>query len=243
MPSPLAIETRDLTRSFQRRLAVDRINLAVPAGSIYGFLGPNGAGKTTTIRLLLGLLTATSGEIRVRGESFTRERRDLLRGVGALVEGPSIYPNLTGRENLEITRKLIGAPASSIEDVLTQFELAGYADSRASTYSTGMRQSLALANAWLGKPSLLLLDEPANGLDPAATRKLRAILRRTTDQGATVFVSSHALTEIDQLADAIGIIHHGRLIYQGGLTALKQTRDGSLEDIFLAMLEANGSPS
>jgi len=122
-------------------------------------------------------------------------------------------------------------------------ELAGYADSRASTYSTGMRQSLALANAWLGKPSLLLLDEPANGLDPAATRKLRAMLRRTADQGATVFVSSHALTEIDQVADAVGIIHHGRPIYQGELTALKQTRDGSLEDIFLAMLEANGSPS
>jgi lantibiotic transport system ATP-binding protein len=197
---PLAIETSNLTRSFGGRAAVDCVSLAVPRGCVYGFLGPNGAGKTTTIRLLLGLLTPTSGEIRLNGEPFTRDRRSLLRNIGSLVETPSVYPNLTGRENLEVTRLLLGVAVSRIDEVLAQFDLTTDADRQAGAYSTGMRQSLGLAAAWLGQPDLLILDEPASGLDPAATRKLRSLLRRTADEGATVFVSSHALSEIDQLA-------------------------------------------
>jgi ABC-type multidrug transport system ATPase subunit len=232
----LAIETRGLTKSFGRTSAVVGLDLEVPAGSIYGFIGPNGAGKTTTIRLLLGLLSPSSGTISVNGEPFSRDRRSLLRGVGALVEQPSIYPNLTGRENLEVTRRLVDAPPSRIDDVVGQFDLSGYADTLAGTYSSGMRQSLGLALAWLGRPTLLILDEPSNGLDPVAVRRLRGHLRDEADRGTTVFVSSHALAEIDQLADVVGVVHRGRLRFQGTLTSLRHAHAGSLEDIVVALL-------
>jgi lantibiotic transport system ATP-binding protein len=241
MALELAIETRGLTRSFGDRIAVDRIDLAVPRGSIYGFLGPNGAGKTTTIRMLLGLLVPTRGEVRIGGHPFTRDDRQLLRGVGALVEAPSVYPHLTGRENLELTARLLDVPGPRVSEVLDLFELTKDAGRLVRTYSSGMRQALALASAWLGHPRLLVLDEPANSLDPAATRMLRGLLRDATrDHDATVFVSSHVLSEVEQIADWLGVIHRGRLIYQGELLALKQSKDGSLEDIFLDLVASAG---
>jgi lantibiotic transport system ATP-binding protein len=244
MADDLAVETRALTRAFGDRVAVDRIDLAVPRGSVYGFLGPNGAGKTTTIRLLLGLLEPTSGDILIDGHPFTRRDRRMLRGVGALVEAPSLYPHLTGREHLELTARLLDAPDSRVSEVLDLFELTTDASRLVRTYSSGMRQALGLALAFLGRPRLLLLDEPATSLDPAATRRLRSFLRRlTAEDGATVFVSSHVLGEVDQLADWLGIIHRGRLIYQGELSALKQSKAGSLEDIFLDLVESAGGAS
>jgi ABC-2 type transport system ATP-binding protein len=234
MAAPLAIETRSLTRSFGSRLAVDRLDLNVLRGSIYGFLGPNGAGKTTTIRLLLGLLEATAGSIFIEGEAFTRRQRTLLQGIGAVVEGPSLYPHLTGEENLEVTRRLRGASTAQIADVLTLVDLAADARSLVRVYSTGMRQRLALAVALLARPRLLLLDEPANGLDPSGIRELRLLLKRLArEQGVTVFVSSHALAEVEQVADDVGIIDRGRLLYQGALRELPGYGRDTLEDIFL----------
>jgi ABC-2 type transport system ATP-binding protein len=201
---------------------VDSLGLIVPRGCIYGFLGPNGAGKTTTIRLLLGLLRPDQGEILIHGEPFTWENRDLLRDVGALVETPSLYPQLTGRENLDLTRRILGLPAARVEETLEIMGLRADAGRVVRAYSLGMRQRLGLALAWLGKPALLLLDEPANGLDPAGTRELRDLLRKlAVEHQVTVFLSSHLLGEMEHLADHIGIINRGRLVYQGELGELR----------------------
>jgi ABC-type multidrug transport system ATPase subunit len=237
MSSSLAIETHQLTRTFGSRVAVDRLELGVPRGTIYGFLGPNGAGKTTTIRMLLGLLRPSHGRILINGEVFTRERRDLLRGIGAMVESPSLYPHLTGEENLEVTRRLLDLPGGRVREVLELFGLAKDARRPVRTYSTGMRQLLGLALAWIGRPALLLLDEPTSSLDPAATRKLRALVRRlTVEEGVSAFLSSHVLGEVEQMADWVGIIHEGRLLFQGELASLKSSHEGTLEDIFLRLV-------
>ena len=234
----LAIETSGLTRRFGPHTVVDALDLQVPQGSIYAFLGPNGAGKTTTIRLLLGLLQPTRGEVRILGAPLTRRSRCVLRDIGSLVEGPSLYPHLTGAENLEIIRRLRGLTDQCVAASIERFGLTGDAFRLVRTYSTGMRQSLALAQAWLGEPQLLLLDEPGNGLDPAGVRNLRALLRRVTDRGATVFLSSHILAEVEQVADWIGIVHKGQLRYQAPLASLKQRARGSLEDFFMDLVTA-----
>jgi len=222
MTNLLAIETHELTRRFGPLVAVDSLELRVPRGSIYGFLGPNGAGKTTTVRLLLGLLRPTVGEILLQGESYSQEKRGLLRGVGALVETPSLYPHLTGKENLEVTRRILDVAAARVEEALHLVDLTSAACRLVQTYSLGMRQRLALALAWLGKPRLLILDEPANGLDPAGIRDLRRLLRSLArEHQVTIFLSSHDLSEVEQIADWIGIIHRGRLVFQGELQDLK----------------------
>lgn len=216
MDDPFAIETRGLTRTFGSCTAVDGIDLRVPRGTIYGFLGPNGAGKTTTIRLLLGLLRPNSGSILLNDELLTSKRRELMRGIGALVETPSLYPHLTGQENLEVTRRILNLPKSRVAESLAFVGLTADAHRVVRGYSLGMRERLGLALAWLGQPRLLMLDEPANGLDPAGIRELRGHLRQfAQDQNVTVFLSSHALNEVEQVADWIGIINHGRLLFQG----------------------------
>jgi ABC-2 type transport system ATP-binding protein len=218
---PLAIETSGLTRRFGDLVAVDDLNLRVPCGSVYGFLGPNGAGKTTTIRMLLGLIRPHAGEVRLFGRSLRDHRIALMRRVGALVESPSLYPHLTGRENLEVTRCLIGGSHSGIERALATVRLEEAADRCVKTYSTGMRQRLALALALLGDPELLILDEPTNGLDPAGIREMRTFLRRLAEaHGVTVFLSSHLLSEVAQVATHIGIVGHGQLLFQGTPEAL-----------------------
>ncbi|MGH9409605.1 MAG: ABC transporter ATP-binding protein [Vicinamibacterales bacterium] len=234
---PYAVETAGLTRRFGPRLAVDDVDLQVPQGSVYGFLGPNGAGKTTTIRMLLGLLRPTRGDVIIYGERLKPSAWHLLRQVGALVEGPSLYPHLTGEENLEVTTRLLGLPRAAVARALERFELTLDARRLVRTYSSGMRQLLALAQAWLAEPRLLVLDEPTNSLDPAATRKLRRLLRHTVEDGrGTVFLSSHILAEVEQVADWIGIIHKGRLLHQAPLASLREAARGSLENFFMDLV-------
>ncbi|HKX00356.1 MAG TPA: ABC transporter ATP-binding protein [Bryobacteraceae bacterium] len=223
MPDCLAIETRGLTRRFEGRTAVDGLNLCVPRGAIYGFLGPNGAGKTTTIRLLLGLIRPHAGSILLNGERLSQGRRDLLRGIGALVETPSLYPHLTGQENLAVTRRILDLPDSRTGEALAFAGLTLDAHRPVREYSLGMRQRLGLALACLSQPELMILDEPANGLDPSGTRELRERLRLLAHhRNVTVFLSSHALNDVEQVADCVGIIHQGRLLFQGKLEELQR---------------------
>jgi lantibiotic transport system ATP-binding protein len=223
------IETRELTRQFKDRLAVDAVNLWVPSGGVYGFLGPNGAGKTTTIRMLLGLTRPDAGDIRLFDTLLAANRQRLLQRVGALVETPSLYPHLTGRENLEVTRRLSGAARSLIDRALDIVKLTGDAQRRVREYSLGMRQRLGLALALLNQPKLLILDEPTNGLDPAGIHEMRDLLRRLPAEfGVTVFLSSHLLSEVEQIASHIGIIHAGRLLFQGALTELQSRQQAQL---------------
>jgi ABC-2 type transport system ATP-binding protein len=224
-----AIETCGLTRRFGAQLAVDDLSLLVPEAGVYGFLGPNGAGKTTTIRMLLGLIRPDSGEVRLFGEPLAENHQSLMRRVGALVETPSLYPHLTGRENLEVTRRLLGAPRELIDRALDIVKLAQDAHRRVRAYSLGMRQRLGLALALLNNPKLLILDEPANGLDPAGIHEMRDLIRRLPAEfGTTVFLSSHLLSEVEQIANHIGIIHHGRLLFQGTLGELQAQRQEHL---------------
>ena len=222
----LVIETSGLTRRFGGLTAVDQVNLRVSPGSVYGFVGPNGAGKTTTIRMLLGLIRPHAGVVRLLGQPMAESRRALLGRVGALVESPSVYPNLTGRENLEVTRTLSRAEKRQIERALHIVQLQEAADRLVGGYSTGMKQRLGLALALLNEPELLILDEPTNGLDPAGMIEMRELLRRLPDEcGATVFLSSHLLAEVEQVATHIGIIDRGKLRFQGPWEQLHATME------------------
>ncbi|MEM1056496.1 MAG: ATP-binding cassette domain-containing protein [Bacteroidota bacterium] len=209
--------------------AVQGVDLAVPTGSVYGFLGPNGSGKTTTIRLLLGLVRPDSGHVRLFGTPFTPQSRSgLLARVGALIEEPSLYRGLTGIENLEATRVLRGLPRSAVGRSL---EIVGLAPSdaarRVRTYSQGMRQRLGLALALLPRPDLLVLDEPANGLDPDGLQDLRGVLVRLRQEGrTTVLVSSHQLGEVERVATDVGVMREGRLVRQGLLADLLRQTPG-----------------
>jgi len=218
----LSIHTQGLTRHFAGGFGVTDLDLAVPVGAIYGFLGPNGAGKTTTIRLLLGLLRPMRGTIELHGQILDRRHRQALAQVGALVESPSLYPHLTGRQNLEVTRRLIDVPVARIGEALAITDMGVAADRNVRDYSLGMRQRLAIALTLLGRPRLLILDEPANGLDPAGILDMRQLLRRlTAEYGISVFVSSHQLGEIEQVASHIGVLHEGRLRFQGTIAAMR----------------------
>jgi ABC-2 type transport system ATP-binding protein len=207
------ISTRALTKRYRDVLAVDGLGLDVRRGEVYGFLGRNGAGKTTTIRMLLGLIRPTSGEVSVLGQRIGPGETGVFGRVGFLVESASAYPNLTVRENLEIQRRLTGAPASAVAGVIEQLRLSEYADRRAGRLSLGNKQRLSLARAILHKPDVLVLDEPANALDPAGIVEIRDLLRTLADErGVTVFMSSHILAEVAHLADRIGIFNDGRLL-------------------------------
>ena len=221
----IAIETRGLTRRFGAQVAVNEVNLQVPEAGVYGFLGPNGAGKTTTIRMLLGLIRPNAGEVYLFEEPLAKNHLSIMRRVGALVETPSLYGHLTGRENLEVTRRLLGAERPLIDRALEIVKLTADAHRRVREYSLGMRQRLGLALALLNNPQLLILDEPANGLDPAGIHEMRDLIRRLpVEFGITVFLSSHLLSEVEQVANHIGIIHQGRLLFQGTLAELQTER-------------------
>lgn len=218
----LSIYTQGLTRRFAGGFGVSDLDLAVPACAVYGFLGPNGAGKTTTIRLLLGLLQPERGTIHLHGQTLDRRHRQALAQVGALVESPSLYPHLTGRQNLEVTRRLLAVPVSRIDEVLAITAMREAVDRKVRDYSLGMRQRLAIALALLGRPTLLILDEPANGLDPAGILDMRQLLRRLVDDHCiSVFVSSHQLGEVELVASYVGVLHEGRLRFQGTLDELR----------------------
>jgi ABC-2 type transport system ATP-binding protein len=213
------VVTRRLTKRFGTVTAVDSLDLTVRAGEVYGFLGPNGAGKTTTLRMLLGLVRPTSGEVRLFGLPPGR-----LDGVGALIEGPAFYPYLSGRDNLRVTARHAGVPAARVAAVLDQVELTGRARDRYATYSLGMKQRLGVAAALLKDPRLVVLDEPTNGLDPAGMADMRLLVRRLGAAGCTVLLSSHLMTEVQELCDRVGIIAGGRLVAESTVAELRGDR-------------------
>ena len=216
------VETRGLCKQYGQAMRVKQLNLSVPEGAVYGFLGPNGAGKSTTLKLVLGLARPTAGEITVFGKPVnSRNRIAILKQVGSLIESPSYYGHLTGEENLRIVQTLRGAPEKDIQAVLSIVRLDGQKGKRVAHYSLGMKQRLGLAAALLGFPRLLILDEPTNGLDPAGIQEMRELICSLPGQfGMTVLVSSHLLSEIDQMADHVGIIREGELVFQDTLAAL-----------------------
>ncbi len=217
------IVTEGLTRAFGAFQAVKGIDLRVPEGVVYGFLGPNGAGKTTTIRMILDLIHPTAGKVYLFGEPFDRSAWQRLAKVGTLVESPSLYAHLTGRENLEVLRRLLDLPKANIDRVLHLVGLEGAGNKLVRQYSLGMQQRLALALALLNEPTLLILDEPTNGLDPSGIQEIRTLIRdmpKTT--GTSVFLSSHLLSEVELMATHVGIIQQGELLYQGELAAMKK---------------------
>jgi len=219
MPAPgeFAIETDRLTGGYGIKMVVQALGLRVPRGSVYGFLGPNGAGKTTAMRMLLGLLDPACGEVRLFGRPLRESLPGVLRRIGSLLEEPSLYEHLTGRENLEIVRRLKGLARRDAEQAIEAMEIGDYAGGAVREYSRGMRQRLGVAMAAMGKPELLLLDEPMNGLDAAGLGVFRALVRRLQDEyGTTVLVSSHQLEELDLVATHIGILNAtGDLVFQG----------------------------
>jgi ABC-type multidrug transport system ATPase subunit len=220
------IETIDLTHKFsESEIALKRVNLQVIEGSIYGFLGPNGAGKTTTLKLILGLLKKQSGEISVFGKPFETNRVETLRRIGSMIESPSIYGHLTAIENLKILQKVYGCPAAGIAEVLKLVGLEKTGGKRAAQFSLGMKQRLSIAMALLHAPSLLILDEPTNGLDPNGILEIRELLQNLNqNHGITILISSHLLSEIEKLVTHVGIINQGAILFQGTLAELLNKR-------------------
>jgi ABC-2 type transport system ATP-binding protein len=214
-----AVATRGLTKRYRDRTAVDSLDLDVPTGVVAGFIGPNGAGKTTTMAMLLGLVRPSAGEGTVLGRTLD-DPGSYLRRVGALIETPAFYPALSGRRNLAVLATVAGHDQRAIPGLLDLVGLGGRADDRVGRYSLGMKQRLGIAAALLGDPDLLILDEPANGLDPAGIREMRALLGRLARHDRTVFVSSHVLAEVEQVCDWVVMIDHGRLLFQGPATDL-----------------------
>lgn len=242
------IETNSLTKSYGDFTAVSGIDLHIPKGSIYGFLGPNGAGKSTTMKMFLGLTKPTSGSFTIDGKQYPENRMDILKEIGSFIESPAFYGNLSGEENLDIIRKILGLPKSSVSEVLELVGLTPYKKRLAKKYSLGMKQRLGLAGALISRPPILILDEPTNGLDPVGIHEIRSLIRSLPQQfDCTVFVSSHLLSEVELMADHIGILNHGRLLFEGTLEELRQEAAiqgypiDNLEDTFLAMIhEDNG---
>jgi ABC-2 type transport system ATP-binding protein len=230
------VTVRSLTKRFGDLVAVDELTFALQPGTVTGFLGPNGAGKTTTLRLLLGLAEPTAGEALAFGRRY-RDLDQAARRVGAVLESNDFHPGRSGRDHLRALALAAEIPSTRVHEVLALVELEGAAERRVKTYSLGMRQRLGLAAALLGDPELLVLDEPANGLDPAGVHWLRGFLRRFAEQGRTVLVSSHLLAEAAQTVDHVVIIDHGRLLASGRLDELT---DGgrTLEDVFLGLTGA-----
>lgn len=238
------IETNHLTKTYAGFTAVSNVNLHIPKGTVYGFLGPNGAGKSTTMKMFLGLTKPTSGDFVIDGKKYPQDRIRILKEVGSFIEAPAFYGNLTGEENLDIVRRILGLPKTAVDDAL---ELAGLTQWRkrlAKKYSLGMKQRLGLASALIGRPPVLILDEPTNGLDPVGIHEVRSLIRSLPEKlGCTVLVSSHLLSEIELMADNVGILNHGRLLFEGTLEELKRGAKekgyptDNLEDTFLVMIE------
>lgn len=239
----LIIETRNLDFSFRSgQKILHSLNLQVPKGSIYGFLGPNGAGKTTTLRLLLSLLKKQSGVINLFGHDFQSNRISVLKRLGSLIEQPSLYMHLTGKENLEVFRLTYHCDKKRIDEVLKIVRLTDAANKKAKAYSLGMKQRLSIAIALLHDPELLILDEPTNGLDPSGIVETRELIKHLNKEfGKTILVSSHLLAEVEKMATHVGIIHKGKLLFQGPLGELQQlkTKQAAIEIEVSDTLKAN----
>jgi ABC-2 type transport system ATP-binding protein len=217
--SNLAISVRDLSKKYGERMAVSHINFDVPLGTVCGFVGPNGSGKTTTMRMLLGLISHTGGNGQVLDASIDEPEKYLSR-VGAMIEGPAFYPALTGAENLRVLATLGGFPQERVQTLLNQVGLGDRAKSKYKTYSLGMKQRLGIAAALLPNPKLLMLDEPTNGLDPEGIQEVRALLRQLADNGTTVFVSSHLLSELEIISDYLVMLRKGEVVFSGKIEEL-----------------------
>lgn len=228
------LQTDRLTRQFKRTCAVRELSMSVRKNTVYGLLGPNGAGKSTLLKMLTGILKPTSGKITFLGHPWTR--RDLM-STGALIESPPLYGNLTAYENLKVRALLLGLPFTRCHEVLRQVELPDTGKKRASDFSLGMKQRLGIALALLNDPKLLILDEPANGLDPFGIEKLREMLRELSRSGISVIVSSHILSEIQHVADDVGILCGGKLLYQGRVGASED-----LEQLFMDIVRKERAP-
>lgn len=240
------IETDNLTKSYADFTAVAGINLHVPRGAVYGFLGPNGAGKSTVMKMFLGLTKPTDGSFTIDGKKYPETRVEILKEIGSFIESPAFYGNLSGEENLEIIRKILGLPKSSVAEALEIVGLTQYKNRLAKRYSLGMKQRLGLAGAFIGKPPILILDEPTNGLDPVGIHEIRTLIRSLPERfHCTVLVSSHLLSEIELMADTVGILNHGHLLFEGTLEELKSVAvlqgypTDNLEDTFLALIDAD----
>ena len=238
------ITTEQLTKKYKNFTSVNNVSLHIRKGSIYGFLGPNGAGKSTTMKMLLGLTSPTKGSFTIDGKQFPGDRIAILKEIGSFIEVPSFYANLTGRENLDIIRRILGLPKAKVEDALELVGLTEFGDRLAKKYSLGMKQRLGLAGALLGRPPILILDEPTNGLDPSGIHEIRNLVKSLPDlYDCTVLISSHMLSEIELIADDIGILNHGQLLFEGSMNDLRQyaLQSGfaadNLEDVFLSMVE------
>jgi len=228
VPAEIVLSAENLTKSFGHREAVADVSFELYAGEVFGFLGPNGAGKTTTIRMLVGLARPDRGRIRIRGLDLSRDFAQAMGHVGCIVESPDLYDYLTGRENLEhFARMLPDGAAGRILELAKLVALEERLDDRVGTYSLGMRQRLGIAQALLGDPDLLVLDEPANGLDPAGIREIRRLVRLLArERGIAVFVSSHLLSEVEQMCDRVAIIHRGRTLASGPVRDLLDRASG-----------------
>lgn len=242
------ITTKNLTKQYKKFISVNNVSLHIQKGSIYGFLGPNGAGKSTTMKMLLGLTSPTKGSFTIDGMQFPNDRIAILKNVGSFIEAPSYYANLTGKENLEISRRILDLPRSAVDDALELVGLSEFGNRLAKKYSLGMKQRLGLAQALLGRPPILILDEPTNGLDPAGIHEIRNLIKSLPSlYDCTVLISSHMLSEIELLADDIGILNHGRLLFEGSLPRLREyaaqcgLATNNLEEVFLAMIDKDNN--
>lgn len=242
------VTTEHLTKKYKSFIAVNDVSLHIRKGSIYGFLGPNGAGKSTTMKMLLGLTAPTKGVFTIDGKQFPADRITILKEIGSFIESPSFYANLTGRENLDIIRRILALPKSAVDDALELVGLSEFGDRLAKKYSLGMKQRLGLAGALLGRPPILILDEPTNGLDPSGIHEIRNLIKSLPDlYDCTILISSHMLSEIELIADDIGILNHGHLLFEGSLDELRQyaLRSGfaadNLEDMFLSMIDKDNT--
>lgn len=240
------VATEQLTKKYKSFVAVETVSLHIRKGSIYGFLGPNGAGKSTTMKMLLGLTSPSGGTFTIDRKKFPGDRISILKEIGSFIESPSFYANLTGKENLEIIRRILGLPKSAVDDALDLVGLSEFGDRLAKKYSLGMKQRLGLAGALLGRPPILILDEPTNGLDPSGIHEIRNLIKSLPDlYDCTVLISSHMLSEIELMADDIGILNHGRLLFEGSLAELRNyaLKSGyaadNLEEMFLSMIETD----
>jgi ABC-2 type transport system ATP-binding protein len=241
------IELLDVSKRYGTKVAVDNLTLRIEAGELFAFLGPNGAGKTTTIKMIVGLLFPTEGTVRVGGFDVRTEGDQARRHISYLPDVPYLYEKLTGREFLQFIADMYGMDAArgreKIDEVINLFELHDFVDDLTERYSHGMRQRTVFASALLHEPRVLIVDEPTVGLDPASVRKLKNILREQASNGTTVFLSTHSLDIVQELASRIGIIHRGRMIGCGSLESLRKqaAHDGSLEDVFLKLTEEETS--
>ena len=242
------ITTEQLTKKYKKFTSVNHVSIHVRRGSIYGFLGPNGAGKSTTMKMLLGLTAPTKGRFIIDGKQFPNDRLKILQEIGSFIEAPSFYANLTGRENLDVIRRILGLGQNTVEDALELVGLSEFGDRLAKKYSLGMKQRLGLAGALLGRPPILILDEPTNGLDPSGIHEIRNLVKSLPDlYDCTILISSHMLSEIELMADDIGILNHGRLLFEGSLDDLRHNARqtgmsaDNLEDVFLSIVEQDNA--